>query len=358
MTVVKGKAGPIWGLQLVYLGGYVYVALAVAALFVFLGSYDPDYEAYRLLYETGGGWLAEYGRDPLFLVFINIFSDNLSLTYDEFRYILYAVIGVSLFLLLPRLRIFSAHHFGFITAVFLTPFIFLKLHVQIREGLALLTWLFAVTSYGGTLHRSVRSVSFWGLAVLSCGMHVSVIIWWLAAITCGLRKQPTIIGQAIAIFALFLIIGTATTTAGREFLINGTFLNDYIFFSDLDYTVNNDPSKYLYWFSFLILPAMALAVVKTGAFTLPTYRNYTKQFSILGLLGTFGLLGFFLPVLLSTLIWGAYEGDFIASLRIAWTLAMFLGLHLGFRYPKSFVSWIVFMFVLSDAVRITIVQFI
>jgi hypothetical protein len=358
MTVVDGKVDPICRPQLVSLGGYVYVALAVAALFVFLGRYDPDYEAYRLLYETGGGWLAEYGRDPLFLMLINTFSDNLSLTYEGFRYILCTVIGASLFLLLPRLRIFSQHHFGFISAIFLTPFIFLKLHVQIREGLALLIWLFAVTSYGGILYRSVRSVSFWCLAVLSCMMHASVIIWWLAAVTCGLGKRPTVRGQAIATFVLFLIFGAATTTPGRELLIDGTFLKNYIYFSSLDNIVDNDPSKYFYWFSFLLLPLMVLAIAKTGAFTLPVIRNYTRRCSILGLLGTFGLLGLFQPVLLGTLVWGANEGDFIASLRIAATLVMFLALHLGFRYPKSFVSWIVFMFVLSDAVRITIVQFI
>ena len=240
----------------------------------------------------------------------------------------------------------------------MTPFIFLKLHIQIREGIALLIWLFAVTNYGGILYRSVRSVSFWCLAVLSCVMHASVIIWWLATVTCGLWKQPTVRRQAIVIFLLFLAFGAATTTPGREFLIDGTFLKNYIYFSSLENIVDNDPSKYWYWFSFLLLPAIVLAIAKTGAFTLPAYRNDTKRYSILGLLGTFGLLGFFPPVLLSTLVWGANEGDFIASLRIAATLVMFLALHLGFRYPNSFVSWIVFLFVLSDAVRITVVQFI
>jgi len=189
-------------------------------------------------------------------------------------------------------------------------------------------------------------------------MHASVIIWWLAAFVCGLPKQPTIRRQAIVIIMLFLVFGAATTTAGRELLIDGTFLKNYIYFSTLDNLVDNEPSKYLYWFSFLILPAFVLAIVKKDAFTLPVYRNNTWQPSILGLLGTFGLLGFFPPVLLGALVWGANEGDFIASLRIAATLVMFLGLHLGFAYPKSLVSWVVFSFVLSDAVRIVVVQFL
>lgn len=314
-------------------GAYLVILGAATALAAFTGTFDPDYEAYRLIYDWGGHWIAERGRDPLFVEFISRASEDLN--YEAFRTVLALFFGFGLFVVARRLRYFTASGIGFKEALFLLPLIFLKFHIQIREGAALLLWLYAITANKG--QSNLRSPVFWILSIVSSAIHASAVIWWTSTTFIWLTKR-----KALFTFLAFLVFGALTTTIGREFsAIEGS---DVIFFSGLDDPVEVTPWKITYWLSFIGLPLFALW----------RFKKAPLSTSIFGLLGTFGLLGFFTAVLTGASISGMTEGDFTKSLRIANTLLIFLALHLSFVRPNSPFTWTLGIVCSADAIRVVL----
>jgi hypothetical protein len=304
-------------------------------LFLLSGNYDPDFEAYRLVYAYGLGDRGDLVRDPGFTFLTRYVGSALS--YEHFRYALCALFGIALFRLAPRLGEVSKNGFGLIQAIFLGPFILLKFHVQIREGLALLLWLFAITSNGGVVSKNVRSWSFWILAPIAGAIHLSSVMWWVTAFVLG-SKRPNYRHQALMIFLLFAFYGAMTTRAGSE-LISATY-GDVPFFIESQFDVDVSIGKIWYWAAFLALPLLTLLVFGRSALSL---RGQTPwQPSVLGLTGTYGLIGFFGVSMLGTFLWGASETDFNLTMRVAITLLMFLAIQLSLTRQFWAWAWLVF----------------
>lgn len=101
---------------------------------------NPDWQGYALLYQDAGAWLAEQGRDPLFLLFIGVGSALLGPDgYLAFRALVGLYFALFLFWLLRR-------PFGppelprqgaWLLLLGLLPFVAPRFTIQIREGLAL-----------------------------------------------------------------------------------------------------------------------------------------------------------------------------------------------------------------------------
>lgn len=101
---------------------------------------NPDWQGYALLYQDAGAWLAEQGRDPLFLLFIGLGSALLGPDgYLAFRVLVGLYFALFLFWLLRR-------PFGppelprqgaWLLLLGLLPFVAPRFTIQIREGLAL-----------------------------------------------------------------------------------------------------------------------------------------------------------------------------------------------------------------------------
>src|SRR2546426_4396460 len=305
---------------------WLYLLSIAAALFWFSGRYDPDFESYRLLYEFGGSWLQALGRDPLFVFFVKFFGERLS--YEHFRYALCAVFSVALWRLANRFRTMSPEGFGLVQALFLTPLILLKFHVQIREGLALVIWLFAMTRKDGI---NIRSPWFWGSAVISSALHIGVTVLWAATLLLGLLKKH----YAAAMILLLCSAYGLAITSGRDFLLAPFVKEHEVFFRDTGFDVEITSAKLLYWSVFLALPLLALI------------RFQPTAFGTFGTIGIYGLLGFF-P---AALFFGSGEGETSNVLRVASTLMTLLGIQLSMTRPRSVLTWTILVFALSDALR-------
>lgn len=324
----------------------IYLIAAVGSLFLFSGILDPDFEAYRLIYESAGGWIAAQARDPFFLLVIKKFAPNFE--YEFFRYIVCAVFGFGLFRLAQNIENARVEGFGFLQALFLTPFILLKLHVQIREGAALLLWLIAITGQDGDPVLQRGNWKFWLIAAISSLIHLSVVVWW-AATFLFLFKRPDYRTKVILVIILFSLYGVAMTRIGREF-ITERIVGSYAFFRDTGYDVQISAFKAMYWSLFLFIPVLAFVSLNRSAFFLNTRLAWRP--SLLGLVGAYGTIGFFSPVLLSACLWGAAEGDLVSALRIANTHIILLLMHLSLTRPQHPLTWAVFVFSLSDAGRL------
>ena len=314
-------------------------------LFLLSGEFDPDFESYRSLYENGWGNFVYPFRDPVFWFALAHLQEYLS--YEQFRYLLCLFFSIALFKLARKLGQMSLRsQFGVAQAIVLAPFIMLKLHVQIREGIALLLWLFAITNNGADISRNVRSRSFWFIAAISIGIHLSAVIWWISAIILGSRR-PYYRRQALAIFLFFAVIGAATTSLGSQ-LLEAVFRG--AFFIESEFYVQVTPAKQVFWSFFILLPLL-------------TFFNFNKYFlsvvsdplwrpSIFGMTGVFGLLGFFSVSMIGMYIWGVTDSDFNLTIRTAITLMMFLVIQLALSCPRRLLTWIAFVFTFLTVARL------
>ncbi|MGH6992549.1 MAG: hypothetical protein ACREEH_04355 [Caulobacteraceae bacterium] len=120
----------------------IFVVAILAAIFVhFQGPGLPDWDGYDSLYFNRGGWLADEGRDPAFVWFIDhagaVFG---GMGYDAFRKVTFAVFGLVaawLASITPRQDRLGDFSWLFVAVAILSALL-LKSLVQIREGLAFL----------------------------------------------------------------------------------------------------------------------------------------------------------------------------------------------------------------------------
>jgi hypothetical protein len=324
---------------------YLYLALLCLFLFLLSGKFDPDFEAYRVIFESGwGGGM----RDPMFSLLVDTLRDVVS--YELFRLLMCSVFSVALFSLARKLSAMSSNgRLGLPAVLALTPFVFLKLHVQIREGIALLLWLLAVTNHAGNIARNVRTTPFWTIALISTCFHSSVLIWWVAASFLGFKKLPYV----LCLSGFFALLGLATTAKGSEFFVN--YAGGIYFVGGEDY-VQPTTAKWLYWMLFLAFPIFALLLDKSRVLTTPTRNSMSGDLipSVFGMIGVYGMLGFFPIALVGVILWGATGTDFNLTIRIAITLMLFLVLQLALTCRKRVLSWLTLIFISLTVFRLLI----
>ncbi len=249
------------------------MALVLALMWGLREEFNPDWWGYAAIYQDAGAWLADQGRDPLFLLLVGVLSALLGPdSYDAFRLVIGLYFAAFTYLLLRgRVLHFGPHlHPWPLLLLGLLPLVALRFTVQIREGLALTLVLFgmAVLSQGqaaGAAGSAPGAAAFasakaaWpntlpALLLFAAGMalHSGVAILFLAWLLGGLLSR--LCGQsaklelwlllALSLSALALSAGLAifglTTRTGSDIVSNvyGSLADDDATLSWL---------KWLYW---------------------------------------------------------------------------------------------------------------
>jgi hypothetical protein len=177
-------------------------------------------------------------------------------------------------------------------------------------------------------------------AALSSAIHSGVVALWAASLLLGLFRRPVFL-----IVALFAAYGVANTSVGRELFLSPFLEDPGAFTRDTGFDVQVTKWKVVYWSLFAILPLLVLATFSRSAYASP-----------LGMIGLYGVLGFFTVFVAGVLIWGADEGEFSNALRTANTLIALLAIQLGLTRPGWALSWAIWLFALSDVIRILMVN--
>lgn len=165
-------AAPRW-LSLNALGCSALVALLVLNLTEFL---NPDWFGYQLIYEDGGSWLAEQGRDPLFLLLISashtVFGAD---GYVAARTALGAYfIAFSYFLCVGRVLPLGRPGPTLVSLMIaLLMFTATRFTIQIREGLAMTLVLLALRP---VLLRDIMPARTWLLMGCAVLIHAGTLL--------------------------------------------------------------------------------------------------------------------------------------------------------------------------------------
>lgn len=267
-----GHAAPHW-LSLNALVCSALVAVLVLNLTEFL---NPDWFGYRLIYEDGGSWLAEQGRDPLFLLLVSasrvIFGSDgydtarsaLGAYFIAFSYLLcvgrvlpLARPGPTLVSLLIALLLFTATRFT----------------IQIREGLAMTLVLFALRP---VMLRDVMPARTWmlmGCAVLiHAGTALLLVTLLLSRWGLARRLSAAAIHASLKRLSLFaavvggLLAGLVLSASGADAVVDTLF----------DTTSASTATllgKFMYW---LAVGAL-IALIAREASQSFTQRSSTRQ---------------------------------------------------------------------------------
>lgn len=113
----------------------------VLALMVWLqDELNPDWLGYAAIYQNSGAWLADQGRDPLFLLLMGTMSTLFGPDgYETFRIVLAGYFAVFTYLLLRSRQVPEGgrNQSWLLLLLGLLPFVAPRFTIQIREGLAL-----------------------------------------------------------------------------------------------------------------------------------------------------------------------------------------------------------------------------
>lgn len=148
------------------------VALVALPVLLITDFINPDWLGYKILYEQEGGWLADQGRDPLFVALVGagraVFGED---GYSSFRFALAVYfLGFSYLLCIGRVLPISQTVSSFTSiAIALLMFATTRFSVQIREGVAMTVALYALAPLLRTGALPLRS---WFLVVVSSLIHV------------------------------------------------------------------------------------------------------------------------------------------------------------------------------------------
>lgn len=138
VSIVSVRTRSLWGLLVSF--------ILVAAISYYWSDRNPDWGGYLRIYDDGGAWLSASGRDSGFLWFVNSFRKQpfIPASYESFRVTL-AVFFVyfSSRFMSGKVLAFPASHSVYLLAPLLS-LVLIRGVVQIREGLAIVLFLFAL----------------------------------------------------------------------------------------------------------------------------------------------------------------------------------------------------------------------
>jgi len=162
-------------------------------LWLSLSELNPDWLAYRLIFESDGAWLGESGRDPVFLglntLMIAVLGDG---GYETFR-LLVAVyfFAFSLAFVTGRLSAPAISRAGPLSLSLAFIYLgFARFTIQIREGLAITVVMFAIALFQKA-ERRTHALGIeqgfqclpWLLMLLATGIHASIGFVFLVMLT-------------------------------------------------------------------------------------------------------------------------------------------------------------------------------
>lgn len=321
------------------LGVSSHVTWMIIATFIVVAvttPFLPDYVTYEAIYESGGGHLATFARDPGFVLLTLVLNQYLA--YDQFRVVIIIIIATIMLLSMRKLQASLGRKLDTSLAIALAPIILLKFGVQIREGLALCLW-FAVLFYP---IQKRHSLWFFTIALLSSSIHLATTpIWGLLAIARHSRRSThTSLILAIIVYATYAyMVADPSRLEMEAFSALG---------SD---TVSTNLFQLIYW---SIFPCIMVFIIVQGDLRIPRQSELAQSVRDFGFVLKSAMIGLNVGIFVQLSANGfiSLERGLIADLlRIESLILMFLCVFLAIC-GKSRKAILISIFLMIDTVRI------
>ena len=254
-----------------------FVALGLGSL-LWLGfsNYNPDWQSYKLIYETSGAWLSDQGRDPLFLLLIALFTSTFGpSSYEAFRLVI-SFYFLFLSTVIAWGRIIPIAHSRWMAIQFplaIISFGITRYTVQIREGLATTLILLGFTCImrsDANSNPMKRQILIWlGFTLVGCAVLIHLgTIFIFAGLLLAIFTQRA--GKIKAsrmkyIWAIVSIIGFLflgwVAVGGLLALVNSSELgiSERIYFAD---EASLTLSKLLLWVGYGLVCVLIAKTIK------------------------------------------------------------------------------------------------
>ena len=338
-------------------------SISLVLFFQTLGN--PDHGAYWKLFTYGDYYSKlEFGH-LWFFTKLTSFLNNF-INYPSFRFALASFQLITLFFIGYKFK-FRLSKLTFFTFLPFIAFILLKIHVQIRESLAILLWMITLINIEDKKFINPKNISLFSISLL---FHISVILWWIPSIIFSIKK----ISSKVKLFLnllFFSIVGVAAgSTRSRVFfdeLIDGSFSTNFFYkiskYQDKNYlfihgpniifpTVDITPIKYIYWiFCFFLIVFIWIDEfrLKTDMVKMDLAIDYKN---CLGFIGLYGSLIFFPFATIFSFYEGLTNHGYNYIFRILFVLLFLLSLYRTINSPKNILTIILNSFLAINVFRI------
>lgn len=207
-ATIYPKVRPIQNRHIRWITFTLLIAVYATLLLLSLSELNPDWLAYKIIYESGGAWLSEQGRDPLFLAINSLSLLVLGPTGYEIYRALIAIYFGAIITLAASGKLIENRSIRWPSTAFLVALIYIGLTrftIQIREGIACTLIIiamglfskpsdktYALTNKKNNTNSTRRAVA-WIALIAATQIHISTLtILALALIAWfGLPDKPS-----------------------------------------------------------------------------------------------------------------------------------------------------------------------
>ena len=325
--------------------------LSTSIIFIIFcsSSSNPDYYSYEKLFYNADNYLNNFGN--LFFIF-NIFSLlNDFVNYDFFRLIL-AIFQVGIYILIFKKLDFNFKNLTLLTCLPLVSFLILKVHVQIRESIALIGYFYVIIDLTENRNISFKNIIFFIFSVL---MHNGTILIWIPTI---IYRFGDFLGRnkKLLLYVFFFSISVLACSTFLRFLLSGQLeilksldlnLEQYSMY----YKISITKVKFIYRLSYFVL--FTLIYYEELLINSLAIKNkfVNKPEYILGFVSLNGLLVIFPTVFITSIFININGTDYNIIFRMISLLFIFLSFYRSLIYPKKYLTIFLNLIISIDIFR-------
>jgi len=322
-------------------------------IIVFPHYFNPDYYSYKKVF------LKDINLKSFNILFFSVFSHLFKnfCDYKTFRSLLALFQISSYFFIFKKLNL-KIKSINPYLGLLISSFLIIKVHVQIRESLAILIWFYFLSFYDINKNFSIKETI---ICFLSLFMHSSSLILWIPTL---IYKSKNFLknNKRIFIYLFFILIGIfSCSTFIRIYytpLVNNQILyareNFEIYLNY--YSIEISLKKIIYWFFYIITffgiyfeenIKNSKILVKNPNFRIPYFFRFISLNGSLAYLST---------VLISGFIFQINKLDYNLIYRTEFMLLFLLGLYRNIIHPNKKFTLVLNCLICFDIIRLIFVN--
>ena len=324
-----------------WFGGLILLITVIYIIFFDPTKFNPDYGSYEKLYTIikNADFRIYFNKFAFLDYFVRIF--DFTGTYYGFR-LIFASIEVFLFFIIVKSLKIGFKSLTFFISLTLSAFLLIKIHVQIREGFALLLWFLSLSSIQKEKYISLKNLIFF---LISSLLHTSTLIFWISTFILKYKNFSSKTKRSLIVI-LFSLIGFSIWPFFANLIAIDYY--DLINFESID----TSSSKILYWLSFLVI-FLLIFKSENSKITFTNQKSIENiNSSYIGNIGFYGFIGFVPIAGLTFLTGAANEGTFNLIFRIVLNLLFLISFYRSSSQPTNFYTNILNSFIFIVVLRL------